>query len=425
MRFRKERIVQVSRRASWLRLGTLLAVLLGSHPVAASDCDVDNGGLRLPEGFCAKVFAEDIGPVRNLAISAEGDVFAALRARTLGTGGVLSLRDTDGDGQADERHRFGRGSGHGIALRDGYLYYAAHDEVVRWPWKKGQLEPKGSPEKLIVDFPKQRSHREKAIALGPDGELWVSVGAPSNACQEKSRTRGSPGRDPCPQLELQAGVWKYAADVPEQNHGTGERISTGLRHTLAMTFHPGRNELWGAVNGRDQLGALWGFSAEENAELPGEELVLLSKGSDYGWPYCYHDPILDKKVLAPEYGGDGKKAARCADAAPPALSFPAHWAPMAMAFYEADAFPEPYRGGLFVAFRGSWNRAPLPQQGFRVVFVRFDPSGRAVDYDTFAIGAEDENRFRMTGVTVGPDGSLYISDDTNQRIWKIQSRPSS
>jgi glucose/arabinose dehydrogenase len=263
----------------------------------------------------------------------------------------------------------------------------------------------------------------KAIALAPDGALYVEVGAPSNACQVENRAAGSPGQDPCPQLDAHAGIWRYAADVPGQRHAPARRFATGLRHALALAVDPATGALWAAVNGRDALGTLWGYDAAANAELPAEELVRVEPGADFGWPYCYHDGLRGRKVLAPEYGGDGARADRCAGKALPALAFPAHWAPMALAFYAAEAFPERYRGGLFVAFRGSWNRAPLPQEGYRVAFVPFAGGRPAGTFETFAIGAESPTALRMTGVAVGPDGSLYLAADANQRIWRVLPRP--
>jgi len=402
-----------------LALGILLG--LGSGAAAAPVCDPDDAGLRLPEGFCALEVASDLPPVRNLAVAPGGDVFASVRARDGGAGGVVAIRDEDGDGRADRTARFGRGDGHGIALTPSHLYYAAHDRVVRWAWTAGQLEPAGTPEVLVTGFPEQRSHRPKALALGPDDALYVEVGAPSNACQKERRTARSPGRDPCPELELQAGIWRYAADRPGQTHRAESRFATGMRHALALAVDPATGELWAAINGRDQLRSLWGYSAEANAELPAEELVHVREGADFGWPYCYHDARGDRsqKVLAPEYGGDGETVGRCAEKDDPAVAFPAHWAPMDIAFYTADAFPERYRGGAFVAFRGSWNRAPLPQEGYRIAFVPFADGRPGGGYETFAIGAEDPTAFRMTGVAVGPDGSLYLAADANRRLWRV------
>lgn len=416
--------------------GISLLVWSTGETQAAPRCDVDDGGLRLAEGFCALEVARELGPVRNLVVAPDGDLFVARRLENGSGGGVLALRDTDGDGRVDERRRFGRGDGHGIALTSTHLYLAAHDEIVRWPWTIGQLEPSGEPETIVSGFPDQREHRVKAIALGADGALYVEVGAPSNSCQKKNRKPGSPGLDPCPQLERHAGIWRYASDRPGQLHSPGNRHATGLRHALALATHPGTGELWALVNGRDSLGSLWGFDAERNAALPAEEMIRVREDVDLGWPYCYHDGIRDRKVLAPEYGGDGEERGRCEKKTLPDLAFPGHWAPMALVFHpghsgqRADApgkaFPERYHGGAFVAFRGSWNRAPLPQEGYRIAFVPFTAKGEPAQphrFETFAIGAASPTAFRMTGVAFGPDGSLFVSADDNGRIWRILADP--
>ena len=151
----------------------------------------------------------------------------------------------------------------------------------------------------------------------------------------------------------------------------------------------------------------------------GEELVRLQEGDDFGWPYCYYSNQYKKKVLAPEYGGDGQQIGRCASAKSPLLAFPGHWAPMALAFYPEGQLGEKYKGGLFVAFHGSWNRAPLPQAGYRVSFVPFAAGRPTGEYWTFASGAGGPTELRASGVAVGPDGSLYISADQNGKIWRV------
>ncbi|MEM7206176.1 MAG: hypothetical protein AAF628_38340 [Planctomycetota bacterium] len=166
------------------------AVIAAGVVQANTACAPRESGLTLADGFCATVFADDTGPVRNLTVSPEGDVFAALRDER---SGVLALRDTDGDGRADVRERFGAGPAHGIAFHGGHLYVAMPDRVVRWPWKPGQLVPSGDAEVVVGDFPPQRAHAQKGLAIAADGTLFVGVGAPSNACQEESRTAGSPG----------------------------------------------------------------------------------------------------------------------------------------------------------------------------------------------------------------------------------------
>ena len=182
-------------------------------------------------------------------------------------------------------------------------------------------------------------------------------------------------------------------------------------------------------HGRDQLHSNWPglYQADEEATLPSEELLELKQGGDYGWPQCYYDPFQSKLVLAPEYGGDGgRKVGSCADKIAPIAAFPAHWAPDALAFYDGAQFPKEYRGGAFIAFHGSWNRAPLPQEGYRVVFVPFVGGSPHGAWQTFANGFAGSAQpqpttapHRPAGLAVAPDGSLYIGDDVAGRIWRV------
>jgi glucose/arabinose dehydrogenase len=175
------------------------------------------------------------------------------------------------------------------------------------------------------------------------------------------------------------------------------------------------------------LSALWSehFTEEENAEKPAEEFVRIEEGDDFGWPYCYFDPTSNSKVLAPEYGGDGSAVGRCADKADPLVVFPAHWAPNDLEFYTGSQFPEEYRGGAFVAFHGSWNRAPMAQAGYNIAFVPFLGDGPRDGWDLFAEGFAGEDvsprgaDHRPVGLAQGPDGSLFISDSQIGTIWKV------
>jgi glucose/arabinose dehydrogenase len=410
----------------------------GDSPRIASlpVCDDDNGGLTLPYGFCALVVAEEIGGARHLVVVPNGDVFVALRGsrRTGPSGGIAGLRDTDGDGKADTVVRFGEeyGGGTGIALHDGYLYFAHDGGVVRAPLPAGALEPTGLFEPVVAGLPGPgTSHAAKSAVIDGQGRLFVNIGSPSNACQEEDRQVGSPGRDPCPELETRAGVWMFDASGSDQSQADGVRFSTGLRNTFALAVHPSTGQLWGAQHGRDQLAQNWPdlFDEAENAEKPAEEFVQLDEGDDFGWPYCYFDPDLGRKVLAPEYGGDGETVGRCVDAKDPAVGFPGHWGPNGLTFYTGEMFPAAYRGGAFIAFHGSWNRAPLPQGGYNVVFVPFGADGQPTgEWDVFADGFAGEDKsprgaaHRPSGVAVGPDGSLYISDDRGGRIYRVLYR---
>lgn len=413
-----------------LRLAAVSAAALLLAPAAAAQrpaCLPDNAGLTLPPGFCALVVAESLGPARHLVVAPNGDIYVAIRNTRQAPGALLALRDTTGDGVADVRVRFGPGGGSGIALRDGFLYFATDDSVVRWPWRAGPLEPPGPFEVMARQLVNRGSHSAKGIAVGGDGYLYVNIGAPSNACQAQDRQAGVAGQDPCPLLDLSGGIWRFRLDRPGQTQPEGERVATGLRNSWAMAWDP-QGVLYAIQHGRDQLHAGWPalYTPEQNAEKPAEELFRIEPGADYGWPYCYYDPELKRKVLAPEYGGDGTTVGRCAAARLPDVAFPAHWAPNGLLFYTGTQFPAEFRGGAFVAFHGSWNRAPLPQQGFNVTFAPFK-DGKAVG--TFVVfadgfrGASEPAAHRPTGLAEGPDGSLYVSDDRGGRIYRIFYRP--
>jgi glucose/arabinose dehydrogenase len=404
---------------------TALALLLGMRisPLTGSQCDPDNGGLVLPEGFCATVVASQLGPVRQLVVAPNGDVYAALSGKPGdNTGGVLAFRDKDGDGKPDERASFGPGGGNDVKVHNGYVYFALNDRIVRYRLGEGKLEPPGKEETVISGLPSDGGHVAKSLVFGPADVMYVNIGSKTNSCQKTDRLPASPGLDPCTELQRRAGIWRFSATRLGQQFADGQRFATGLRNTMALAIQPGTDALFAVVHGRDQLADNWGFSNEVNANNPAEELVRVESGADYGWPYCYYSNQYKKKVLAPEYGGDGKKTGRCTSARNPLLAFPGHWAPMAIAFYGSDAFGPKYRDGLFVAFHGSWNREPLPQEGYRVVFVPFTQGKPAGDYSTFATEKGGPTSLRASGVAVGTDGSLYISADQNGKIWKVVKR---
>lgn len=401
-------------------LGTLLvrsiaAVLLPVSVASRAPCPPGNGGLTVPPGFCATVVADDVGPVRQLAVAPGGELYAAVGE---GDEGAIAFRDRDGDGKPEERAGFGPGGANDVEIRDGYVYLALPDRILRWRLTPGNLAPESEPETIVADLPDGGSHEAKSLAFGAGNVMFVSIGSASNSCQESDREAGSPGRDPCRELERRAGIWSFAADRPGQRFTDGRRYATGLRNALALAVQPGTGALYAAVHGRDQLSDHWGFSDAVNANEPAEELVRVEEGDDFGWPYCYYSNEYRKKVLAPEYDGDGRKVGRCAGAKDPARAFPGHWAPLALAFYPSDTFGSPYQGGLFIAFHGSWNRAPLPQAGYRVSFVPFENGKPTGNQQIFATGRSPTD-MRASGLAVGPDGSLYISADGNKKIWKV------
>jgi len=403
----------------------LLAVPAAGQQPLPSSCAPDNAGLTLPAGFCAAVVADSLGRVRHLAVAPNGDVYAAVRGAG---GGVLVLRDRNGDGMLEVRERFGPGGGMGIALAEGYLYFATDDAVVRWPWTADPFAT-AAADTVAHGLLARRWHAAKGVAVSR-GMLYVTIGAPSNACQEEDRQPGSPGRDPCDLLAIAGGIWRFATDGGPRTQEQGERFATGLRNPMALAIEPSTGALFAMDHGQDDLHRLWPerFTEAESSALPAEQLFHVVQGGDYGWPYCYYDPAQKKKVLTPEYGGDGKMVGRCGSARDPALAFPAHWAPHGLAFYTGEQFPAAYRGGAFIAFHGSWNRLP-PQGGYNVVFVPFRDGQPVGTWTVFASGfaggdveSSNDAAHRPVGLAVGPDGSLYVSDDHGGRIYRISYR---
>jgi glucose/arabinose dehydrogenase len=388
--------------------------LLAARRQAAPACDPDNGGLVLPKGFCATVYAELRG-VRHVVVAPNGDLFASG-----GRAGVTALRDRKHTGHADTTATFGSGTGTGIALGHDAIFFAPNDRVIRFGWTPGSLLPSDAGTVIVSALP-VGGHSAKTLALSKDGaSIFVDQGSATNICESHAAGSSKPDHArPCAELPTRAGTWRYDTHKPNQTIADGEHWTTGVRNGMALAVEPTTGVLWGATHGRDELRSAMGASDQDNAEKPAEEFGVFAKGADYGWPYCYYDPIAKRKVQGPEYGGDGIKQGECAGKTQPVIGFPGHWAPLALNFVPAkNAFGPGYTEGAFLAFHGSWNRAPLPQAGFRVVFIPFK-NGKAVGtYSTFADGTAGQ--IKISGVAMAPDGSaLYIASDGAGKIWRV------
>ncbi len=408
-------------------------------------CVGDNAGLTLPAGVCATVFADSIGHARHLVVASNGDVYITLEgtqparknqpaaaATEPPKASFVALRDTTRDGRADVITRIGTVGNTGIALANGYLYVDEGKEIVRYKRGDDELTPSGAREVIVQNIPLGPGHRARSIVIG-NGALYVNVGSISNSCQVKDRTTESPGQDPCTELNARGGIWKFDANKTGQSFSPSARFATGIRNGMGMALRPSDGALFVTQHGRDQLHDNWPKlfpSTKYQAENPGEELLQVSQGDNFGWPYCYYAMDEKKLVTAPEYGGDGKKIDRCTDKKGPVAVFPGHWAPTSVLFYTGNGLPAKYRDGVFIAFHGSWNRAPEPQDGYRVVFQPFSNGESNGEYETFANGfaglpsgeiQPDRAKHRPLGLAQGPDGALYITDDAGGRVYRLTS----
>jgi len=388
----------------------------------------DNAGIKVPDGFGVIKVADSLGAPRHIAVNSNGAIYLKLRKPIDGEG-ILYLEDQDGDGIADTKEGFADYGGTGIYVDDNYLYASSDEEIFRYKLNAdGEVTAPYTADTLVTDLVAYRTHATKSFTLDGDGNIYVNIGAYSNACQEEDRTLGSPGVMPCAILDSAGGIWQFRADEFKQSYDEGKRYATGLRNVVGLDWNFKLNKLVVTQHGRDQLNTLYPdlFDQKTSANLPAETMYIINEGDDAGWPYIYYDHYQNKKILSPEYGGDGIKTAG-ENAIDPIATFPAHIAPNALLFYTGEMFPEEYKNGAFIAFHGSWNRAPEKQEGFLVAFVPFMNGTPSGEWQVFADGfsgleegfSPSEAKHRPTGLAQGPDGSLYVSDDSGGTLFRI------
>jgi glucose/arabinose dehydrogenase/mono/diheme cytochrome c family protein len=310
------------------------------------------------------------------------------------------------------------------------IYAEINDRIVRYSLPSDTVVPSGFADTIVSGLPLGGDHPMHPFIIDTEGSMYIDMGTATNSCQLKNRTLKSPGADPCTELETRGGIWRYDANTSNQSFSPAERFATGIRNAEGFAIDSS-GRIFVTQHGRDQLRANWPdlYKPDQEATLPAEELLLLKASGDYGWPECYYDSFAQKLVLAPEYGGDGGKTTGvCASKIAPIAAFPAHWAPNAMVMYDGKQFPARYRDGVFIAFHGSWDRAPYPQSGYNVVFQPVGGDRASGPCEIFADGfagkvrSPDKAEHRPSGLAVGPDGSLYVSDDIRGRIYRIVYR---
>jgi glucose/arabinose dehydrogenase len=389
--------------------------------------DPDNAGLTLPAGFKALKVADSLGRARHLVVTPQGNIYVKIEQPKNGKG--IVFLEGNGNGKATVKSGFGNYGGTGITMKDGYLYASSNEEIFRYPLNtKNEVEKPDQPEKIVTGLISRNQHESKSIVLDNSNNIYVNIGAFSNSCQEKDREKGSMGRKPCPVLDSAGGIWRFSSEKQNQTYGDGLKYATGLRNVVGLDWNHQDNQLFVMQHGRDQLHDLFPdlYDTKQSAVLPAECMYALKMGDNAGWPYMYYDQMQKAKIVAPEYGGDGKKKTDSAFIDPVA-TYPGHLAPNGLLFYSGDLFPEKYKNGAFIAFHGSWNRAPEPQAGYYVVFQPFSNGKPSGEYEVFADGfagspervASGGAEHRPCGLAQGPDGSLYVSDDKEGTIYRI------
>jgi len=381
-------------------------------------------GLTLPQGFTGNLVATGIKSARHIAVTPQGGIYVKLNGLMNGKG-IVYLKDANGDGIIDEQNDFGDYGGTGIVVKNGWLYASSNSEVFRYKLNdKGEVVDGAKPEKIITGLVDRNRDNAKAFALDGKGNIYVNVGSYVNACLVTEGSLTAPS--PCPLLDSVGGIWKFKAGKLNQAYKDGEHYATGFKNAVGLDWNTQTSSLFIMQHGRDQLHDVYPqyYTAEQATLLPAETMYNLHKGSNGGWPYIYYDPQQHKKILAPEYGGDGKKTGGD-DAQDPLVAFPAHLAPNDILFYTGNSFPEKYKHGAFIAFHGN---SPELHKGYFVAFVPFKDGKPAGDWEIFAdgFGGPDYNtpgkgpQHKPCGLAQGPDGALYVADDAGGTIYKIQ-----
>ena len=377
---------------------------------------VAKASLVLPKGFRATIIAEGYPGARHIAVTKQGGIYVKL-SRLKDGKGIFYLKDTNGDGIIDVEKGFGNYPGTGIYLKNDYLYASSNDDVFRYKLNaNGEVINPDQPEKIITGLVNHNRDNAKSIAVDDNSNIYVNVGSYNNACliDEKSRTAPMP----CPLLDSVGGIWQFKTNKLNQKISVSNRYATGFKNNVGISWNRKTNSLFILQHGRDGLDNYpQYFTKEQNTLLPAEAMFEIQKGSNGGWPYSYYDNTQKKHILAPEYGGDGKKAATH-KAQVPVVVFPAHLAPNGLLFYTGNAFPAKYRNGAFVAFHG--NSAEL-KKGYMIGFVPFQNNKPAGKWEIFADNFTSlNNPHRPCGLAEAPDGSIYVTDDTKGTIYRIQ-----
>jgi glucose/arabinose dehydrogenase len=379
--------------------------------------------LKAPEGFSVEEVGKDLGAVRHLTVSRNGDIYANRSVLKDGKAIVL-LKDNDKDGTIDEQQYFADVPGTGILAKGDYLYASSNSGVFRYKLNDNhEIMDTGAPEKIVDGLIDMGMDNAKPFAIDDDANLYVTIGSWNDACRDQETNTGMM---PCTILDSAAGIWKFKVDQLNQTFGDGTRYVTGIKNAVGITWNFKTNSLFATDHGRGGLHNFYPelYTEKQEGELPAETLYELKEGDNAGWPSTYYDPFKNKRILAPEYGGDGEQTGG-EDAVAPIMAFPAHLGPNDLLFYSGDMFPEKYKDGAFIAFH---NQSPELKKGFFVAFVPFKNGKPNGDWEIFlgnfagfdlAKPTDATLQHRPCGLAQGPDGALYVCDDFGGSIFKI------
>ncbi|MBP8155884.1 MAG: PQQ-dependent sugar dehydrogenase [Leadbetterella sp.] len=384
--------------------------------------DVPKSEITVPAGFKATILGTELGSTRHLTVSKNGVIYAKLSKLKDGKG-IVVLRDDNKDGKIEKTEMFGNYPGTGITIKNGYLYASSNTGVMRYKLnEKEEIINIDSPEKIVEGLVDKGRDNAKPFVLDNSNNIYVTVGSYNDPCREKGTGKGMM---PCTILDSAGGIWKFNASQLNQAYSDGKRYATGVKNAVGTAWNNKTNSLFVTIHGRGQFHDFYPqyYTPKQSQELPAETLYEMKEGDDAGWPYIYYDQFQKKKIVAPEYGGDGKMTGG-EKAIDPLVTFPAHLGPNDLLFYTGKMFPAKYRNGAFIAFHG---QSPELKKGYFVAFVPFlngKPSGKwEIFADNFAgtdlVKPTGPIQHRPCGLAQGPDGALYVSDDLGGTIFKI------
>ncbi len=405
---------------------TTLAFRTSHSSIFSKILDTPKSEIVVPTGFKAEILGADLGATRHMIVSKNGVIYAKLSKLKDGKG-MLKLTDTNKDGKIDLTEYFGDYTGTGVTIKNGYLYASSNKGVFRYKLDdKENIINTDAPEKIIDGLVDKGRDNAKPIVLDNAGNIYVTIGSYNDPCREPGTGKGI---NPCTILDSAGGIWRFKANISNQTFSDGKLYATGLKNAVGITWNNKTNTLFATAHGRGQFHDFYSqyYTPKQSQEIPAETLYELHEGDDAGWPYIYYDQFQKKKIVAPEYGGDGKKTGG-EKAIDPILAFPAHLGPNSLLFYTGKMFPAKYRNGAFIAFHG---QSPELKKGYFVAFVPFinnKPSGKwEIFADNFAgvdlVKPTGPIQHRPCGLAQGPDGALYVCDDLGGAIFKISYTP--